>query len=219
MTLAIFDLDNTLLNGDSDHAWGEFMVAKGCVDGAYYRQQNDQFYQQYQAGTLDIQTYLEFALEPLTRFNAQELKALHAEFMATYIAPMRLPKADKLIAKHRQQGHFILIITATNGFITTPIAHWLGVDDILATTPEQVDGRYTGKPMGIPCFQDGKVLRLQQWLEDRAFSLKGSYFYSDSINDLPLLRLVDNPVVVDGDPALKILANNHQWPCISLRDS
>ena len=217
MTLAIFDLDNTLLNGDSDHAWGEFLVAQGHVDEADYRRQNDEFYRQYQAGTLKIQDYLSFALAPLTQFDAQQLAALHQQFMAEIITPMYLPKAAELLAKHREQGHFLLIITATNDFVTTPIANWLGVDDILATQAEIRNQRYTGQIVGTPCFQQGKVTRLKAWLKKQQHSLDGSYFYSDSVNDLPLLELVESPVVVDGDDALQKIAQQRQWPCISLR--
>lgn len=218
MSLAIFDLDNTLLNGDSDHAWGEFLVQQGIVDEAFYRQQNDHFYELYKQGNLNILEYLEFALAPLTRFNQDELTILHRDFMKQMIAPMRLAKADALLQKHRQQNDYLLIITATNRFITGPIAEALGVDDILATEPELVDGRYTGKICGIPCFQDGKVTRLQQWLQDHDESLEGSYFYSDSINDLPLLQAVTHPVVVDGDERLTAEAASRGWPCLSLRD-
>ena len=218
MTLAIFDLDNTLLNGDSDHAWGEFLVAQGHVDETDYRRQNDEFYRQYQAGTLKIQDYLSFALAPLTQFDAQQLATLRQQFMAEIIEPMYLPKAAELLANHRQQGHFLLIITATNDFVTTPIANWLGVDDILATQAEIRNQRYTGQIVGTPCFQQGKVTRLKAWLETQQHSLDGSYFYSDSVNDLPLLELVESPVVVDGDDALQQIAQQRQWPCISLRD-
>ena len=142
MTLAIFDLDNTLLDGDSDHAWGEFLVQQGVVDANLYQQANDKFYQQYQQGNLDILEYLSFALQPLTQHSLETLEALHQQFMAEVITPMRLTKADALLAKHRQQGHFLLIITATNSFVTQPIAKALGVDAILATEPEMLDGVY-----------------------------------------------------------------------------
>ena len=188
MSLAIFDLDNTLLNGDSDHAWGEFLVNKGIVDEAFYRRQNDHFYELYKQSKLDIMEYLAFALEPLTRFTLAELAALHAQFMAEYINPMRQPKADALLRRHREQGDFLLIITATNGFVTRPIAQALGVDDILATDPEVEGDRYTGRIVGTPCYQEGKVTRLNQWLQQTHHTLDNSYFYSDSINDLPLLQ-------------------------------
>ncbi|MAR90411.1 MAG: HAD family hydrolase [Pseudomonadota bacterium] len=218
MTLAIFDLDNTLLAGDSDHAWGEYLVNKGVVSDDFYRQQNDHFYELYKQGRLDIMAYLEFALEPLTRFDAVQLAAMHEEFMERYVAPMRQAKADALLQQHREQGHFLLIITATNSFITRPIARALGVDDILATEPERVDGRYTGAVSGTPCYQEGKVERLHQWLAQTGHDLAGSYFYSDSINDLPLLEAVSHPVVVDGDQRLCAIAKERNWPCLSLRD-
>ena len=218
LTLAIFDLDNTLLAGDSDHAWGEFLVNKGIVDEAFYRRQNDHFYELYKQSKLDIMEYLAFALEPLTRFTLAELAALHAQFMAEYINPMRQPKADALLRRHREQGDFLLIITATNGFVTRPIAQALGVDDILATDPEVEGDRYTGRIVGTPCYQEGKVTRLNQWLQQTHHTLDNSYFYSDSINDLPLLQAVTHPVVVDGDQRLTSAAQQRGWPCISLRD-
>lgn len=218
MALAIFDLDNTLLGGDSDHAWGEFLVEKGIVDASFYRKQNDHFYELYKQSRLDIMEYLAFALEPLTRFSMQELAELHQQFMTSHIAPMRQKKADQLLAKHRDQGDYLLIITATNRFITGPIAEALGVDDILASDPEIEDGRYNGKVSGTPCYQDGKVERLQAWLKATDHNLDGSYFYSDSINDLPLLEAVTHPFVVDGDDRLVAEANTRNWPCISLHD-
>lgn len=218
MALAIFDLDHTLLNGDSDHAWGEFLVQQGIVDESFYRKQNDHFYELYKQSRLDIMEYLAFALEPLTHYNLDQLSELHQQFMASHVAPMRQKKADALLAKHRNNGDFLLIITATNRFITEPIAKALGVDDILATDPEIIDNRYTGKVAGIPCYQDGKVKRLQSWLEKNHHDLTNSYFYSDSINDLPLLETVTHPVVVDGDDRLLAEAQTRNWPCISLRD-
>lgn len=217
MSLAIFDLDNTLLNGDSDHAWGEFLCEKGVVDSEVYREANDYFYVQYKNGTLDIMEFLEFALKPLKDNEPDTLQQLHDEFMQTKIQPMMLEKAATLLQKHRDQGDFLLIITATNRFVTGPIAEHLGVDDTLATDPEQIDGRYTGKVAGTPCFQDGKVKRLHAWLENNSHSLEGSYFYSDSINDKPLLDLVTNPVAVDPDELLKQAAEENGWPIISLR--
>jgi HAD superfamily hydrolase (TIGR01490 family) len=201
--LAIFDLDNTLLGGDSDHAWGEFLVQRGIVDREEYRLANDRFYRQYQDGTLDIHAYLAFALDPLTRYDTAELAALHADFMATTILPLHLPKAAALLDEHRARGDHLLIITATNAFITRPIARWLGVDDILATEPELRDGRYTGKSVGTACFREGKVTRLHEWLAEHPFDLAQASFYSDSQNDLPLLELVGRPVAVDPDDTLR----------------
>lgn len=217
-TLAIFDLDNTLLNGDSDHAWGEFMVERGMVDADYYRRQNDEFYEAYKRGNLNIMAYLEFALEPLTRFSNNELALRHDEFMQTRVAGMRQRRADELITWHRSQGHLPMIITATNRFVTGPIANALGIDVLLATEPETIGGTYTGKVAGIPCFQHGKVERLHAWLEKSRHSLQGSYFYSDSINDLPLLLAVSHPVAVDPDERLRHEAGQRGWQVISLRD-
>jgi HAD superfamily hydrolase (TIGR01490 family) len=218
VSLAIFDLDNTLLGGDSDHAWGDFLVRRGIVDAELYQTSNDLFYRQYQDGSLDIHAYLAFALEPLTRYGATELAALHADFMQTTILPLRLAKADALLAEHRARGDRLLIITATNAFITRPIARWLGVDDILATEPEQRNGRYTGKIAGTACFREGKVTRLHEWLRDNEFDLEQASFYSDSQNDLPLLELVGRPVAVDPDDTLRAVAAERGWSIISLRD-
>lgn len=217
MRLAIFDLDNTLLNGDSDHAWGEFLIQQGIVEQETYQTANDYFYQQYQDGTLDIHEYLEFSLKPLALHSKLQLDLWHKQFLDTVIAPMRLQKADQLINKHRAQGDFLLIITATNAFVTRPIARWLGVDDILATEPEFINGAYTGKVTGTPCFKEGKVTRLQEWLKQTGHTLEGSTFYSDSHNDLPLLQMVESPVAVDADDILRAYAKAQNWPIISLR--
>ncbi|MCG8671373.1 MAG: HAD-IB family hydrolase [Pseudomonadales bacterium] len=218
MTLAIFDLDNTLINGDSDHAWGEFLVRQGIVDEVTYKSTNDAFYEDYKRGELDIFAYLEFALEPLTRFNMSELENLHKTFMKDFIEGMMQGKARELLEKHRQDGHYLLIITATNLFVTEPIAKALNVDGILATNPEVKDNRYTGKVAGTPCYQHGKVARLETWLKETQETLEGSYFYSDSINDLPLLERVDHPIAVDPCDSLANVANEKSWPIISLRD-
>jgi len=218
VSLAIFDLDNTLLAGDSDYSWGEFLVHKKLVDSEQYRIANDGFYQDYKAGTLDIHAYLRFSLAPLTRYSMAELEKLHNEFMQTYIEPMMLPKAAALLQEHRARGDFLLIITATNGFVTRPIATRLGVDDILATEPEIINGHYTGNSVGTPCFQGGKVIRLHEWLKTHQHDLEGAYFYSDSINDLPLLEQVTHPVAVDPDERLEKIAKERQWTVMSLRD-
>lgn len=217
MSLAIFDLDNTLIGGDSDHAWGEFLCEQGIVDADEYRRANDYFYEQYKNGGLDIYEFLRFALKPLATLAPEQLNALHQQFMQEKIEPILLPKAEELLAKHREQGDFLLIITATNHFVTSPIAERLGVDAIIATDPEEVDGRYTGVVSGTPCFQDGKVTRLNKWLEAQDFSLEGSYFYSDSHNDLPLLELVTHPVAVNPDEILEEHACNKLWPVLDLR--
>lgn len=218
MRLAIFDLDNTLLAGDSDHSWGEFLVSKKLVDAEAYATANDRFYQQYKAATLDIHEYLRFSLAPLTRYTLAELAAFHDEFMRDYIEPMMQPKALALLQEHRAQGDYLLIITATNSFVTHPIAKRLQVNDILASDAEIIDNRYSGKGTGTPCFQGGKVIRLKTWLEEKQFTLDDAYFYSDSINDLPLLEQVPNPIAVDPDDRLHKIASERGWKIISLRD-
>ncbi len=218
MALAIFDLDNTLINGDSDHAWGEFLCEKGIVDVDLYRRANDLFYQQYLAGNMDMQAFLTFALKPLKDHSVVQLQQWHSEFMQQKIQPMMQRKAQQKLQQHRQQGDFILIITATNLFVTGPIATALEVDDIIATAPEMINGEYTGNFSGTPCFQEGKIVRLKQWLEHNPQKLEGSYFYSDSRNDLPLLELVDHPIAVDADQHLTQVAKQRNWPHISFRD-
>lgn len=218
MTLAIFDLDNTLLGGDSDNLWGQFVCERGLVDGDDFAARNAQFYEDYKAGTLDIDAYLRFALSTLVGHSREELDAWHRDFMASKIGPILLPKADQLIASHRAQGHALLIITATNEFITRPIAELLGIPELIACEGETVDGRYTGEPRGVPSYHAGKVTRLQAWLAEHDISLDGAFFYSDSHNDLPLLKLVDNPVAVDPDDRLRAYALKEGWPVISLRD-
>ncbi|BFM49482.1 HAD family hydrolase [Marinomonas sp. THO17] len=218
MTLAIFDLDGTLLSGDSDYSWGQFLVEKELVDIQLYQQANDRFFQQYQAGTLDIHEYLAFSLAPLKSFSAEQLNQLHQDFMTEKVRPMMQEKATELLNKHKQQGHFLLMITATNQFVTGPIAEALGMDHIIAPVPEVINNSYTGKIVGIPSFQDGKVTRLNEWLKETGYNLEGSYFYSDSRNDLPLLELVDHPIAVDADETLSKIAEERHWPHISLRD-
>jgi|TARA_B110000114_G_scaffold140033_1_gene147653 HAD superfamily hydrolase (TIGR01490 family) len=217
MALAIFDLDNTLIAGDSDHGWGEFLVANDKVDANHYQKMNDQFYADYEAGCLDILAYLEFSLAPLAATSMEELAVLHLKFMQQIISPLRLPKAEALIEQHRQAGDRLLVITSTNRFIVEPICQALGIDELLATDPEIIDGRYTGKIVGTPTYQEGKVERLKLWLSENNETLEGSYFYSDSINDLPLLLEVDKPVAVDPDDSLSAEAASRGWDIISLR--
>lgn len=218
MALAIFDLDHTLIDGDSDHAWGQFLVENDLVDSVEYKQKNDWFFEQYQAGQLDVYEYLAFALKPLTQFPLDELLALRERFLNECIRPIIHVKSWELIAKHQKQGDTLLIITATNGFITYPIAQLLGIEHIIAPHPEFIDGAYTGNIVGIPSFHQGKVLRLQDWLKEHRIDLSGSWFYSDSHNDLPLLEIVDNPIAVDPCLKLESIAKARQWPIISLRD-
>jgi HAD superfamily hydrolase (TIGR01490 family) len=226
MKLAIFDLDNTLLGGDSDHAWGEYLIAAGLVDAEAHRAQNDRFYHQYQHGGLDIHEYVAFTIKPIMHLNEAGLRQMHDEFMRDFIRPMLLPAAAELLQQHKSQGHYTVIVTATNEFITSPIAKLLGVDALLATELERESGLFTGRVSGIPSFQQGKVVRVQQWLQaaksaDPAamapFSLDNSVFYSDSFNDLPLLELVSEAVAVDPDPTLRKLALERGWKVISLR--
>jgi HAD superfamily hydrolase (TIGR01490 family) len=218
VTLAIFDLDGTLLSGDSDYNWGQFLVEEGIVDADTYKTANDKFYQDYLSGGLDIHEYLAFSLAPLTQFNQAQLEDLHNAFMAKKIMPMMQEKALKLVREHKEKGHFLMIITATNEFVTGPISQYFGMDHLIAPMPEIIEGRYTGKVTGIPSFQEGKVTRLNAWLKETGHTLEGSYFYSDSHNDLPLLELVSQPIVVDGDDKLSQLAEQRNWQHISLRD-
>jgi HAD superfamily hydrolase (TIGR01490 family) len=218
MALAIFDLDNTLLAGDSDYLWGQFLVAQGLVDGALYAQENERFYRDYREGVLDIHAFLRFALRPLRDHPRALMEALRAEFLRESIVPIMLPAARALIETHRGEGDTLLIITATNAFVTAPIAAAFGVPHLIATEPEERDGVYTGEVAGVPAFREGKVERLDAWLAGRAEDLAGSSFYSDSHNDLPLLLRVDRPVAVDPDPQLRVEAQARGWSVMSLRD-
>ena len=217
MTLAIFDLDNTLIAGDSDHLWGDWLVEKGIVDQQHYKDTNDQFYVDYQNGRLDIMAYLRFSLNVLAEHDMAQLHFWREQFLAEKLDAMWLPKAEALLQKHRDQGHTLMIITATNDFVTAPLADRLGVDHLIATVAECKRERYTGNVAGIPSYRGGKVERLAEWLRANNESLTGSWFYSDSHNDLPLLRKVDNPVAVDPDATLDREAREQGWPVISLR--
>lgn len=218
MRLAIFDLDHTLLAGDSDHLWGEFMIDQGLVERENHQRQNDRFYAEYLAGTLDIAAYTRFALEPLVRLGPARLLPLREQFVARVIDPIVAPAAPALLERHRIGGDELLIITATNRFVTEPIAQLLGVEHLLATDPERVDGVYTGAIAGIPCYREGKVRRLEQWLAERDERYDVVTFYSDSHNDLPLLRHVQRPVAVDPDARLRAEAERKGWPVITLRE-
>lgn len=218
MSLAIFDLDNTLIGGDSDYLWGEFLVKNRLIDADHYRRENERFYEQYKDGSLDIYEYQAFSLKPLSQHPFNQLLAWHDEFMRQMIEPILLPKAHALIAAHKEQGHRPLIITATNSFITRPIGVKLGIHELIGTDPEMENGRFTGRVAGIPSFQGGKVTRLHDWLKQHNEDLEDSYFYSDSHNDLPLLELVTHPVAVDADPRLTAVAAEKGWKQISLRD-
>ena len=215
--LALFDLDNTLLAGDSDHGWGQFMVSQGVVDGADYSAKNDAFYQDYVAGTLDMNAYAEFVLAPLTQYSATELSNIHQQFMTSIVIPMIAPKTQALLKQHRDAGDVLVIITATNDFITGPIADYLAIPHLIATPAECIDGRYTGKLSGSPCFKEGKIDKLNEWMAAKGYTIEGACFYSDSHNDIPLLSLVGQPMVVDPDTKLEAHALTHGWPIMSLR--
>jgi HAD superfamily hydrolase (TIGR01490 family) len=217
VSLAIFDLDNTLIAGDSDHLWGRFLVERGLVDRQVYDRENERFYREYRAGTLNIHEFLRFQLRPLALHDTATLEALRTQFVQQKIQPILLPAARRLIEGHRERGDTLVIITATNRFITAPIARAYRVDHLIATEPEMLDGRYTGRVNGVPCYREGKVQRLQDWLAERGAALADSWFYSDSHNDLPLLERVSHPVAVDPDPALESHARRKGWRVISLR--
>lgn len=218
MSLALFDLDNTLLAGDSDYLWGCFLVEKGLVDKQLYDEANQRFYRDYTEGTLDIHEFLNFALQPLANNDAALLKSLHHEFMEKHIRPIMTRGGRDMIARHRHEGDHPVIITATNSFVTGPIAQAFGVSDLIATEPEIVDGEYTGKVEGIPCFQQGKIERLHAWLEVSQIGFDNSWFYSDSHNDLSLLEEVAHPVAVDPDDQLRAIASERGWQITSFRD-
>ena len=216
--LVLFDLDNTLLAGDSDYEWGVFLCNEGAVEADDYRRRNQAFYEDYQAGRLDALAYVHFVLEAITATPPDKLTALHARFMAEHVEPMVTQSALELVKKHQRAGDLTAIITATNRFITEPIAARFGVRHLIATEPER-DGndRYTGRIEGVPCFREGKIECLKRWLERERPTYGETWFYSDSHNDLPLLEQVDRPVVVDGDEALVRRAKEKRWEITSLR--
>ena len=217
MAFALFDLDNTLLADDSDFLWGCFLVDKGLVDKTTYDEANKRFYDDYKKGTLDIFEFLAFSLKPLTQIPREKLTELHKEFMQKHIIPVMTQKGLAQVQQHRDKGDITVIITATNRFVTAPIAEAFQVDDLIATDPEIIDGRYTGKVAGTPCFQEGKITRLNQWLENTSHDLENSTFYSDSHNDLALLEVVTTPVAVDPDDQLKARAIEKKWQIRSFR--
>jgi HAD superfamily hydrolase (TIGR01490 family) len=217
VSLAIFDLDNTLLAGDSDYLWGCFLVDRGIVNRNEYEDANARFYEQYRQGRLNIEEFLSFALQPLARNEPERLYAWRADFVEERIKPILLPAAFDLIERHKRAGDVPVVITATNRFVTEPIVELYGIEHLIATTPEFSGGRYTGRFEGTPCFQEGKVKRLDEWLALNDHGLEDSWFYSDSHNDLPLLKRVANPVAVDPDETLAQIAAEKGWPIISLR--
>lgn len=217
MALALFDLDNTLLAGDSDFLWGQFLTEQGIVDAAVYERENLRFYEEYKQGTLDIHEFQAFSQQPLVQNDTARMKALREIFVEQKIRPIMCAASFELIARHRSLGDTLAVITATNSFVTGPIVSAFGIDNLLATEPEVINGKYTGKIAGTPCFQGGKVIRLKEWMLAHKLDMHDSWFYSDSHNDLPLLLEVDHPVAVDADEKLLAYAKAAGWKIISLR--
>ena len=216
MSLVIFDLDHTLLNGDSDHSWGSFLVKKKLVDEKEYNAANDHFYEMYKQGKLDIYEYAAFSFQPLAAHTMEQLNVLHGEFMRDVVLGMIGEKAKAIVQKHRDKGDTLIVITATNSFITAPIVKYFGIPHLLATEPKIIDGRYVAEIEGVPCFQEGKVTRLRHWLGEHNVSLEDSYFYTDSHNDLPLMEIVSNPIAVNPDDKLQAIAKDRNWDIITL---
>lgn len=220
MNLALFDLDNTLLSGDSDFEWSQFLIEQGVLERELFEAKNLAFYEQYKAGTLDIHEFLDFQLKPLSRHARKVLDAWHEEFMLRKVRPMMGKKGRELVRRHQQSGDICVIVTATNSFVTAPIAREYGVAHLIATEPEVNDGEFTGNVAGEPSFREGKVLRMESWLAQHGWnwgSFEESWFYSDSLNDLPLLDKVRYPVAVDPDDTLRKHAQKQGWTIISLR--
>ncbi len=216
--LAVFDLDQTLLDGDSDYLWGRFLVHNGLVDAETYEQANRRFYDEYRAGTLDIYDFCRFAFAPLAANEPELLLALRARFVTEEIEPRVAIAAPTLLERHRASGDTLIITTATNRFVTEPIARLLGVEHLIATDPERIAGRYTGQVAGTPNFQRGKVENLRVWRAQHTQTFDGTICYSDSHNDLPLLESVDEAVAVDPDDILRSEAATRGWAVISLRN-
>lgn len=220
MNLALFDLDNTILAGDSDYNWSRFLIQEGYLDGAIHAEKNEKFYADYKAGTLDIFAFVEFQFKPLARNPRTVLNQLLKKYVEEVIKPMITEKARALVKRHQDEGDLIIVITATNSFITKPIAELFGIENLIGTDPEEKEGEFTGKVSGLPSFKEGKVTRLEAWLKGKNLSLASfeqSYFYSDSHNDLPLMQKVTHPVAVDSDDILSEYAKSKGWPQISLR--
>ncbi len=220
MNLALFDLDNTLLNGDSDFEWAQFLIEQGVLDRELFEAKNLAFYEQYKAGTLDIYEFLDFQLKPLSRHARKVLNGWRDDFMQHKVRGMMTVPAQELVARHRAAKDVCVIITATNSFVTSPIAREFGVEHLIATEPEEKDGEFTGCVSGVPCFREGKITRLESWLAQRGWgwnSFADSFFYSDSLNDLPLLAKVNNPIAVDPDATLRKHAEQRGWRILTLR--
>ena len=220
MDLVLFDLDNTLLAGDSDFEWAQFLISKGVLDKEVHEARNQVFYDQYKAGTLDIFEFLDFQLKPLARHSRAQLDVWHREFMDTRIRPIMTPQARALVKSKLDAGAIVAVVTATNSFVTGPIVRAFGIPHLIATVPALENGAFTGKPRGTPAFKSGKIERVEGWLESLGLwwdSFENSSFYSDSHNDLPLMNMVGNPVAVDPDDTLRAHATAQGWPVISLR--
>lgn len=218
--LTLFDLDNTLIAGDSDYGWAQFLIELGVIDGADYERRNAAFFADYKAGRLDIHAFLDFQLRPLAEHELPDLLTWRERFVAEKIRPMLLPKAQALAAQRLAAGDLVAVVTATNSFITRPIADLYGIGHLIATEPEVLAGRFTGRTAGMPCFQAGKLTRVREWLGGLGRALESfeeSWFYSDSHNDLPLLSAVTTPVAVDPDPVLAAHATGRRWPILSWR--
>lgn len=219
MNLALFDLDNTLLNGDSDFEWSQFLIRIGVLDRELFEAKNIEFYEHYKAGTLDIHEFLDFQLKPLSRHSRKTLDEWRSQFMREQALGMITQPARDLVNRHLKQGDVCVIITATNSFVTTPIAQEFGIENLIATEPEHSNGEFTGNVADVPCFREGKITRLNNWLALRGWTLDSfadTTFYSDSLNDLPLLRAVRHPVAANPDSTLRKHAEQHHWPIISL---
>jgi HAD superfamily hydrolase (TIGR01490 family) len=220
VNLALFDLDNTLLKGDSDFEWAQFLIEQGVLDRELFEAKNLAFYEQYKAGTLDIYEFLDFQLKPLSRHARKVLNGWRDDFMQHKVRGMMTAPARDLVARHRAVEDVCVIITATNSFVTSPIAREFGVEHLIATEPEEKDGEFTGCVAGVPCFREGKITRLENWFAQRGWgwdSFADSFFYSDSFNDLPLLAKVNNPIAVDPDATLRKYAEQHGWRILTLR--
>jgi len=219
MQLALFDLDHTLLPIDSDYEWSRFLVRLGVRDEASFQRDNERFYRDYQAGTLDIQAFLTFQLAPLAQYPRATLHAWHDQFMTEVITPQMQPEARALVQQHQRQGDLVALVTATNAFVTAPIARAFGIDHLVATQVEEIDGAYTGRPLGTPSFREGKLVRTDEWLHSLGHTFgqfTRTWFYSDSHNDLPLLHRVSDPVATNPDPRLEATAREQGWPIVRL---
>ena len=219
MHLALFDLDHTLLPIDSDYEWARFLVRRGVLDGEHYERENDRFYRAYQSGSLDIFEFLQFQLAPLAAHPRATLDAWHAEYMREVIEPHITAKARELVDQHRARGDLLALVTATNSFVTAPIARAFGIDHLVATGIEEREGQFTGRPHGTPSFREGKIARTREWLASLGHELGGfeqSFFYSDSRNDIPLLEQVTHPVATNPDAQLQAVARERGWPVIQL---